>query len=150
AGCTISLAGTATDTTGVFTAKMANSAGADTSTLELKDDSASLKAAKGASDSSLSLASTKATLASKEVKLELDGEGKGATLTAGSHKVDVNDQNGWAFTSKKDFAIDASADVKIDGQNVSLIKGKFKFSEAAFSAKTSGTLTLESGMIKIG
>ncbi|MBR6467396.1 MAG: hypothetical protein IKT16_04480, partial [Desulfovibrio sp.] len=72
AGCTISLAGTATDTTGVFTAKMANSAGADTSTLELKDDSASLKAAKAASDSSLSLASTKATLASQEVKLELD------------------------------------------------------------------------------
>ncbi|MBR6468159.1 MAG: hypothetical protein IKT16_08385, partial [Desulfovibrio sp.] len=148
AGCTISLAGTATDTTGVFEAKMANSG--STSNLELKNDSAQVKAAKGADNSSLSLASKKATLASKEVKLDLDGQGKKATLTAGNQKVEINDQNGYAFKTKQGFYVNAQTSVQINGQSISLLKGKIKFSDASIQAKASGSVSISGGMIKIG
>jgi len=148
-GCKISLSGTASDTAGVFEAKMTNSGGAESS-LELKNDSAQMKAAKGGDSSSLSLASKKATLASKEVKLDLDGQGKKATLTAGSQKVEINDQNGYAFKTKQGFYVNAQTSVQLNGQSISLLKGKIKFSDASIEAKASGSVSISAGMIKIG
>ncbi|MBO4683835.1 MAG: hypothetical protein J5600_00735, partial [Desulfovibrio sp.] len=150
AGCTISLAGTATDTTGVFEAKMANSGGADTSALELKDDSASLKAVKGADTSSLSLASKKAALASKETSLELDGAKKNATLTAGGNTMKVLSNNGFSIKTDKSFSVTADSSVSINGSQVTLLKGKIKFSDASIDAKASGSVSISGGMIKIG
>ncbi|MBQ1539941.1 MAG: type VI secretion system tip protein VgrG [Desulfovibrio sp.] len=149
AGCKVTLQGSATDTAGVLTAKMENSGGANASSLVLKNDSAQLKAAAG-QESSLGLSSKKAALASQEVKLELDGQGKKATLKAGNQQVEINDSNGYTFKTQQGFFVNASQNVQINGTQISLLKGKVKFSNASIEAKASGNVSIAGGMIKIG
>jgi len=148
-GCKISLSGTASDTAGVFEAKMTNSGGAESS-LELKNDSAQMKADKGGDASSLSLASKKATLASKETSLELDGAKKNVTLSAGDNTMKVLSNNGFSLTTNKSFSVTADNNVQLNAHQVSLLKGKIKFSDASIEAKASGSVSISAGMIKIG
>ncbi|MBR5051241.1 MAG: hypothetical protein IKX75_07935, partial [Desulfovibrio sp.] len=149
AGCTISLAGTATDSSGVFEAKMANAG--STSTLELKNDSAQVKATKGADASSLSLASKIAKLASKDSSLDIDGARKQAVLEAGgASRLEIHANSGFHFKSDKNFVANVSKSIKLNASDVSLLKGKVKFSNASIDAKASGSVSLKGGMIKIG
>ncbi|MCR5258502.1 MAG: type VI secretion system tip protein VgrG [Desulfovibrio sp.] len=147
-GSKITLSGTATDVAGVFEAKMTNNG--STSTLELKNDSAQMKADKGGDASSLSLASKKATLASKETSLELDGAKKNVTLSAGDNTMKVLSNNGFSLTTNKSFSVTADNNVQLNAHQVSLLEGKVKFSEASIQAKASGNVSISGGMIKIG
>ena len=108
-----------------------------------------MKAAAG-QESSLGLSSKKAALASQEVKLELDGQGKKATLKAGNQQVEINDSNGYTFKTQQGFFVNASQNVQINGTQISLLKGKVKFSNASIEAKASGNVSIAGGMIKIG
>jgi hypothetical protein len=109
-----------------------------------------MKASKDSAESSLSLASTSARLASKEVEFKLDGAGSKASLKAGSQQLDDSDSDGYSFTTKKKFTVSADSDVELNGSQISLLKGKVKFSDSSIDASASGTVSISGSMVKIG
>ncbi|MCR5170320.1 MAG: type VI secretion system tip protein VgrG [Desulfovibrio sp.] len=149
-GCKISLAGTATDSAGVFEAKMTNAN--STSALELKDDAASLKVAKANDESSLSIAGKSVKLVSKTSSLAIDGSEKKAVLgvNEGASKLEIDTSNGFNFTTDKNFYASSKKGMKFDADKISMLKGAFILNSTQLKAKVSGQVNIEGGMIKIG
>ena len=72
-----------------------------------------------------------------------------ATYTA--YQPEIRPQpGGYAFKTKQGFYVNAQTSVQINGQSISLLKGKIKFSDASIQAKASGSVSISGGMIKIG